>query len=327
MLIEYSKNESSSLQLKVGRCNTSGFDALRLRQELINGNYDLCRVKVDASDEDATNRLEQLGFPSFFSGSIRRYKTPIQMKSRIALKNKDLSFIPYEPYLNDLLFSMLKDTWGDYPIGYYRSPILNQLITKDLELKSVFNFYSEHNNHLCHPKNSIQFIKHQGVFVGFFALNKVENHLESHIGGILSNFQRNDYFYDMLVFIKNYCWQEGLSHFVFGARNENSKVQKIFQNAGFIPVGSENVFHVVSFLNHVRVVGTHCDEMDQNARLKLVMAENKRCSKLYLFKNALETQVCKNLVLREEGGSGTSFTYNYADGVFAGGEIVVNHNF
>ena len=326
MLIEYSKNESETLQLKVGRCNTNGFSASQLKEELINGSYDLCRVKVGANDEDVVSRLEQLGFPSFFSGSIRRYRTPIKMQSKIAFKNKGLSFVSYEPQLDELLYQMLKDTWGEYPIGYYRSPILNQLCNKDIELKSVFNFYRERNNHLNYPANSIQFIKHDGEFVGFFAMNKVGSHLESHIGGILSTFQGNDYFYDMLAFIKNYCLEENLSHFVFGARNENAKVQKIFQNAGFVPIGTENVFHVVSLLNYVSLNGAVCDELNQEERFKKLITSDNSWLKLYLIKNRLQAQVCKQLTIEDQGKMLTSFHYSYAKDIFVSGEITINYS-
>ena len=86
-------------------------------------------------------------------------------------------------------------------------------------------------------------------YVGFFALNKVEGHLESHIGGILKPYRKGGYFLDMQRYIKNYCMDYNLSSFDFGARNENAEVQRIFQYENYLPIGTENVFHIIPMLS------------------------------------------------------------------------------
>jgi hypothetical protein len=271
-LIQFSKTESEILNLKIGRCNLDYFDENKLKQEIFTGSYDVCRVKVNAEDEYVVSRLEQLGFPYYFSGSIRRYKTPIEQKHQTDLIHPDMDFMEYSSTYENDLFQLLKDTWGDYPIGYYRTPIINQFCNKDNEIQSVFQFYKENNLPSKNPNNSIMLMRHKGLFVGFFALNKVKNHLESHIGGILKKHQKEGYFFDMLAYIKNYCLQNNLSHFVFGARNENAKVQKIFHAAGFIPVGSENVFHIVSLLNKLDSEKQKIDEntFDRSKAIKIM---------------------------------------------------------
>ena len=112
----------------------------------------------------------------------------------------------------------------------------------------------------------------QGNYVGFFALNHVSGELESHIGGILEPYRKGGYFLDMLRYIKNYCVDQKLSHFVFGARNENAIVQKIFQDVGFRPIGSENVFHILSFmsLSQVDKVVLNSHEDDFGTLLRIV---------------------------------------------------------
>lgn len=302
MLIQYSKTETETLGLKVGRCNIDFFDPHQLKKELFNEKYDLCRVKVAAEDEFVVKRLEKLGLPYFFSGSIRRYKTPITKASDSNFLHAGLKFIPYEPHLDDLLFLMLKDTWGEYPIGYYRTPILENFCNKENEIKSVFNFYKEHNNYKLYPKNSIQFIEHNGSFVGFFALNTVNNHLESHIGGILKEYQKEGYFFDMLAYIKNYCLENNLTDFVFGARNENAKVQNIFQNAGFIPTGSENVFHVVPLISKVLTKGQKTQVQEKINLKKLKKA-------FYLSNN--ELRPIENTIFKEYIVNNIKFLYNF----------------
>ena len=123
-----------------------------------------------------------------------------------------------------LLKDMLVGTWGDYPLGYYRTPYLQYLSNKEIEIESVFQFYKKFNDNRDYPNNSIMFIRHKDVYVGFFALNIVGSDLESHIGGILAPYRKSGYFLDKLRYIKRFCVDHHLEHFIFGARNENAEV-------------------------------------------------------------------------------------------------------
>lgn len=249
--IEFSQTETETLGLKIGRCNKGYFDEYLLQKEIFFEKYDLCRVKVPAEDEFVASRLDKIGLPYYFSGSIRKYKTPINKEHRMDLIHPEIEFIDYDTPWDELLLTLLKDTWGENPIGYYRTPIVNSFCNKEKEIMSVFNFYKKFNNVKNFSNNTIKLMKYKENFVGFFALNIVGQHLESHIGGILKPYQSEGFFYDMLAYIKNFCLDKGLSHFVFGARNENAQVQKIFHNAGFIPIGTDNVFHIVSLISKI----------------------------------------------------------------------------
>jgi len=93
------------------------------------------------------------------------------------------------------------------------------------------------------------FMKHKGDYVGFFALNVMEDRLESHIGGILKPYQKFGYFFDMQEYIRRFCLEHELTYFCFGARNENSRVQSIFRKFGYEAYGTDNVFHIPSMIS------------------------------------------------------------------------------
>ncbi|HUH73269.1 MAG TPA: hypothetical protein VLZ75_02570 [Chitinophagales bacterium] len=267
-----SQNETDILGFKVSRCNEEDVNEQQLLNEIIEGRYDICRLKLPAEDEMISMKLESLGIPFFFSGSIRRYRTKIIEKPSGDFFHPQMTYEMYDGSQEELLMEMLKGTWGDYPLGYYRAPYLCELVNKEVEIESVFNFYKKNNLNSLHPKNSIMFMNDQGNYVGFFALNHVSGELESHIGGILEPYRKGGYFLDMLRYIKNYCVDQKLSHFVFGARNENAIVQKIFQDVGFRPIGSENVFHILSFmsLSQVDKVVLNSHEDDFGTLLRIV---------------------------------------------------------
>ncbi len=248
--LEYSETESQILGLKIGRCNSDFFESKTLATQIQSSQYDLCRLKVPAEDEMAVHRLNQMGMPAFFSGSIRRYSTRIDREPEGNYNYTDLIWEKYDGSQDQLLRDMLVGTWGTYPLGYYRTPFLSTLINKEAEIESVFQFYKKSNNPNINPNNGFVFIKHGDNYIGFFALNIINGNLESHIGGILEPYRKGGYFLDKLRYIKHFCIDNKLERFIFGARNENAQVQRIFQHVGFQPTGSENVFHIPSLLNY-----------------------------------------------------------------------------
>ncbi len=252
-VVDFSEIESTTLHLKIGRCNANLFNEAKLFEQIVSGEYDLCRLRIPAEDEMASLKLSATGLPFSFSGSIRRYKTKITERPAGEYNHKNLKYEMYDGSQDELLKFMLVETWGDYPIGYYRSPLLNKLVDKETEIESVFRYYKKFNKNSDYPANSILFIRDGDNYVGFFALNVVGNNLESHIGGIARTYQKEGYFYDMLRFIKEHCVKNNLEHFIFGARNENAVVQRAFELEHFRSTGTENVFHIAALLTHSAV--------------------------------------------------------------------------
>ena len=249
-IINFSKNESDLLNLKIGRCVSSNFSEHKLLQQIISGEYDICRLTVSSEDEDAVTKLEKTGLPYYYSGSITRYKTRIEELPERQFIHNDLEYEKYDGSQNELLLRLLIGTWGTYPIGYYRTPFLNQLVTKEKEILCVFEFYKEHNLQKNYPNNSIMFIRHKENYVGFFALNIIEDRLESHIGGIVEPYRDGGYFFDMQEYIRRFCIENKLAYFCFGARNENRRVNSIFQKYGYKAIAADNVFHIASMLSY-----------------------------------------------------------------------------
>lgn len=312
--IDFSPTESGILRLKIGRCNSDFFDESSLYKQIIESKYDLCRLKVCAEDELAPYRLNKLGIPYFFSGSIRRYKTRISEKPSGKYNHPDLIFEVYDGTQDRLLKDMIIGTWGTYPIGYYRSPYLRELINKEMESESLFQFYKKANLNKVNPQNSIVFIKHNDAYVGFFALNIINNNLESHIGGILEPYRKGGYFLDKLRYIKEYCIDHGLENFLFGARNENSEVQGIFQFVGFRSYGSENVFHIPSLLSYSRTA-------PMIKEINLTAGDPKSTYQILLL-NVLD--ITQHIAI---GYNNISFSLNQVEKVLVGKKVKVKFSF
>ena len=248
-LLDYSEIESDVYGLKVARANLESLNTTELVKEICSEGYDICRLRISTEKVDTVLKLKESGMPFFFSASIRRYRTAVKDLTEQPFIHANTEYEKYDGSQTGLLYEMLKSCWGDYPIGYYKTPFINQLISKEQELDCVYKYYGKHNIETDYPGNSIMFMKHDGKYVGFFALNVIENRLESHIGGILKPYQRDGHFVDMQEFIRRFCMDNNLNYFCFGARNENSRVQSIFRKFGYKSYGTENVFHLTPLLS------------------------------------------------------------------------------
>ncbi|HNF48933.1 MAG TPA: hypothetical protein PKO18_04920 [Chitinophagales bacterium] len=247
--INYSHYESEILNLKVGRCVTEQLDINSFNKQLTEEAYDLIRLTVASDDEFIIDKLYSAGIPYFFAAGITRYKTAIERIPVAPYINEGIEFVEFDGTQTQLLYDMIKATLGNYPIGYFRTPILKEIISKEMEIEVLYEFYKFNNLKTNNINNSMMFIKHQENFVGYFALNILPDRLESHIGGIREPFRTNGYFVDMQEFIKRYCIQNQLTYFCFGARNENSRAQHIFQKYGYQRESMEYVFHLPLFLS------------------------------------------------------------------------------
>lgn len=248
--LHFSDIESEILGLKVSRCNSDFFDEKELYKQIIENRYDLCRLKVPAEDEYAPKRLQQTGLPCFFSGSIRKYRTRIADNPDINYLHPNLTYEVYDGSQDQLLKDMLVNTWGNYPLGYYRSPYLSELVTKEQELECVFRYYKKYNLNKDYPNNQILFMKDGTQYIGIFTLNLVGNTLECNLAGILEPYRKDGYFLDEMNFKKEYCLKHNIEYFTFGARNENAAVQRLFQFLGFETAGNDNVFQIPSLLTY-----------------------------------------------------------------------------
>lgn len=249
MRIAFSPIESEQFGMNVGRIETEVISGNDLYLDLLAGNFDLVRLRVNATDEQIVAKLSGLGFPVYFSGGIRRYKVAVANHPVEPYLNNGLTFECYDGSQYEALRLLMLDTWLQYPIGYFRTPTLSGMISREDEIECVIRYYDENNNHLSNPKNAIWFLKLGTEYVGFLALNMIDDYtIESNIAGIAKSHQGKGLFHDVLRYIRNYCLTKGISNFYCGARNENSYSQRTFEKEYMTGYATDHVFHIVSLL-------------------------------------------------------------------------------
>lgn len=250
---DFSVLESQMLGFRFGRCNAAMAVPEELRDGIAQHQLDVLRLRVPASDSSVISNLEQTGFPYFFAGGIRRYRVNCLEAPLPDFTSPDIHFELFEGQEMEQLKLIMKESWGNYPLGYYRTPVLRDFISKELESDCLFQFYAERNNHLHYPDNYLWFVKQGETYIGFIALYVYagQDMVDSTIAGFRTSWQGKGLFPNILRHIRAFCRQKGITYFCCGARNENVFSQWAFERDYMKGEGVEYVYHVLPMLREI----------------------------------------------------------------------------
>jgi hypothetical protein len=250
-LVTFSETETRIMGLKFGRYNTPFVDSEQLKRNIEEQKYDVVRVKTDCADEYAALKLHQTGYPSYFNGGVRRYRVNCVEAPLPPFTQPDINFELYVGQHQNILEEIMNDSCGDYPLGYYRTPGLNERITKQMESKCLFEFYAKNNDNALFKNSYLWFMKLGEAYVGFIALNVYteKDMVDSTLAGFLKAYQGMGLFPNILRHIRQFCRDSNLTYFCCGARNENMYSQKAFEKDFMKCEGVEYIFHVVPMLS------------------------------------------------------------------------------
>jgi hypothetical protein len=251
-MINYSEIESEVFGLKTGRFNADDFNAATLREEILAEKYDLVRIKIPAYFDDINVRLVETDFPFYFAGGIRMlsWKTP-ECANVFEPINKDLEIELYDGTQTESLEHIIKSSYIFNPLGYYKTPGINQVITKELEAEAMYRYFAKYFNNTAYPDNYIWLMKREGKHIGLCALQFNKGVMGCPLGAVAPEAQSNGIFFDILRYSRHFAWQKGIKEIEAGIRSENLVSQHVFikqgklDNAEILNDTVDFVFHVV----------------------------------------------------------------------------------
>jgi hypothetical protein len=251
-LIKFSPGDTRVLGLRVGHLLTSDLNATRFADALFDGGFDLCRLKVSADEciDSSVPALEQAGFPYFYAGGILRYRRDYRQRpyTRRYPIPGDLEFVPAGPEHGAQLEQMVREAFGEDPIGYYKTPYLRALFGRDAEVQCLIEFYLREP----HPGRSKILVRSGGLDAGFIVMTNYDGTLHTDLLGIRKEHRSRGLFNPMRDFIHLHASEAGLCE-EEGARIDNIQSQNLFEEDGLEHFANETVFHVTPFLSRTEV--------------------------------------------------------------------------
>ncbi|MDZ4844783.1 MAG: hypothetical protein SH857_04450 [Chitinophagales bacterium] len=250
--IAYSAFESDFFNLRVFRSLGSDLpDAETLRSFCLNENIDLLRLKIDITqEENINNTLYNTGFPFFYSHSVMTVFADYLHDELPAYKNENLAFEKYNRTKNkerfhDLVFNGM----GDNPIGYYKTPLINEYISKENEAHCYADYYTQLYD--SSQKEKLAFLmskdgKDAGVFVFELEGNST---IHTSMAALLPQHRSSGLFHDMKVFRQHYCIENGITNAYAGFRINNFHTPNSLLKTGYKIVRAEHIFHLPLLLS------------------------------------------------------------------------------
>lgn len=207
----YSELESKLSNYSVSRkiISTADWSASELKEEIIRGKYDICRVKVLADDIYIFNKLADLGY-TYDLYTLNAFLT-LEIKEAIC-KNDDFYFMELDnaaadiEYKNMLIQTISNKTWVEYENSKYKY-LINHKIRFDLAI----------NHYLSISKNDdsfyTAFLCHKGKKIGFVTGEKRGKVFFGNMVGILPEYRSLGYMNYMYENLNQMCWANGIELF------------------------------------------------------------------------------------------------------------------
>lgn len=279
--------ESDFLKLNIYRnTNVEDFDIYALQNFIVENEVDVIRLKTDVNQQHYFNsKISKVSFPYFFSHTILYVKADYSKEKINDYNYQDISFEVYN-YDNEeqknRFYTLVYKGMFQEPIGYFKTPILSELITNEKEASCYASYYTKYYGGA--DKNKIGFImKKNGVDAAVFVFEIDERGIHTSMAAILPEYRGSHIFHDLKVFRQKYCLQNGIQNAYTGFRVSNFHTPNVLLKHGYKITGAENVFHLLPFISHNEIKNFVLDKDDYNINtlvslLKKYLIDNNQIS-------------------------------------------------
>lgn len=249
MTINPSKYESELFELNFGRGDVDSIDSKELFSTIVQGNYDICRIKVKANSDDIIENIEKIGFPFYFSGAITTYKIDFSNQSYKPYRDPKITFEPYDGEKHELFQKLLTEVFSDYPLSYYTVPVISKLISLEKQQLGVSSYFAD--THFNNSNRLAWFVKYEEEYVGILTTRTWDNlkHGEGTLSGVIPKYRNSGLFLDIISFIQNYCIENKIKWGHTGARLHEIASHKFFTKQGMYVENGYLVFYISSLLS------------------------------------------------------------------------------
>ncbi len=246
--------ESDFLELNIYRnakVEPIGFSSLN--NFIAENEVDVIRLKTDINQQQFFNsHISKLSMPIFFSHTILYVYADYSKEKINSYNNSDLSFEKYNA--NNLeqkkrFYELVYKGMFQEPIGYFKTPILSELISNEKEASCYASYYAEFYG--GSDVNKIGFIMQKnGIDAAVFVFELLNNEMHTSMAAILPEFRSVGIFHDLKVFRQEFCLQNAISYAYTGFRVNNFHTPNVLLKHGYKIINAENVFHLLPFSSH-----------------------------------------------------------------------------
>jgi hypothetical protein len=230
--IVYSQSESDIFGVKFGRYEGALEDTETLLREIREFEYDFVRLKIINADENIFVRLNELEIPYQLLGIIRQYTINVKEKTPKAIESTDIEFEPYTIDKKQLLKNLIKSSYDELPMGYFKNEVLDKFCNRSAQLENFADYIATKFTDSYIPGNCTWLIKCADEYAGCIATQFMADESYTHYIGLIPETRKKSLFYDITRFMQITTKQAGLTWASGGARLNNIASQVVFEREG-----------------------------------------------------------------------------------------------
>ncbi len=301
LMFERSTFESDFFGLNIYRASGDMLpDTEQIKTFAFCKNADLIRLKINAQHESKMNHvLEATGLPFYYSHSVLNVKADYSGCEIPEFKNHDLSFEKFDASIprniQRFYYLVLKGMIDD-PIGYHKTPLISNIISKQKEAECYAAYYSRFYSGI--DSNKLGFImKKAGTDVGVFVFEIENDTIYTSMAALLPSFRSHGLFHDMKVFRQTYCAEHHIGKAVAGSRIANYNTPNTLLKLGYKIFNVEHVFHLPTLLSYSKTTPLHVEikeKISSANMLQIVLNNLFISSKIHLRKLLIREDVLLN---------------------------------
>lgn len=240
-MITFSEKESGVLGVRIARgVLSTDWQPKDLLKAAFEGGYDFLRLKIPSEGEQVFEKLEKLGMPYSLHSILVRNSVAITEQHAEPYRPLRVSFKLYNGTNETELRQLVKDSWGNRTAVNYHNPNFRNWVSYEQEMEGSAA-YSTEFNHTLNPDmpNWIVSLDHKPIG---FVLGKVSHEgFEGIMYSLLPAFRGHNYAEDIMLFLKKWCYEQGIHRFYNDV---------VFQNiASLKSIVTESIVPIETYLN------------------------------------------------------------------------------
>lgn len=277
-MMTFSEKESDVLGVRIARgVLPIDWQPEVLLQETFDGQYDFLRLKLPSNDEQVFEKLEMLGMPYSLHSILVRNSIAITAEHAEPHRPLRVDFELYDGSNEEGLKQLVKDSWGNRTAVNYHNPNFRNWVSYEQEMEGSAA-YSAEFNYTINPDMPNWIVRLQGKAIGF-VLGKVSAEgFEGIMYSILPAYRGRNYAEDIMLFLKKWCYQEGIHRFYNDVVFQNMASLKSIVNEAIVPVETYLNLTLSPLLSANKGLVIHIDGSSINGTDDLLqwVAANKR---------------------------------------------------
>jgi predicted acetyltransferase len=235
-MITFSAKESGVLGVRIARgVLNQSWQPSQLQQAALAGEYDFLRLKLPSNDEQVFVKLDALGMHYCIHSILVRNSVAISEAHSKLLRDLRINFELFDGSQELAMKQLVKDSWGARTAINYYNPNFRHWVSYEQEMEGSAAYACEFNYSLD-PTMPNWIVKLDGKPIGF-VLGKVSDEgFEGIMYSILPEYRGHNYAEDIMMFLKKWCFEQGIATFYNDVVFQNMPSLKSIVTESIVPI-------------------------------------------------------------------------------------------